>query len=264
MGVRLQPEQAICCSIQQAARALASTGERPQLDHPHWTQEINGLRSQFPASKEYVAEPGEVNPVSLLQQLSHLISGPCQYITDVGQHQMWAAQSLAFASQDRFLTSGGMGAMGFGLPAAMGAALARPDATTVLISGDGGFQLNIQELETVRRNHLPLKILLFNNHCHGMVRQFQETYFNGNLQSTAKGYSTPDFVAIAQAYSIPSSRLQAGADSTAALRALLSMDGPALLEVPLPITSKVYPKLAFGRRFGDMEPDVSPTAMEST
>jgi acetolactate synthase-1/2/3 large subunit len=264
MGVRLQPEQAICCSIQQAVRALASTGERPQLDHPHWTQEINGLRSQFPASKEYVAEPGEVNPVSLLQQLSHLISGPCQYITDVGQHQMWAAQSLAFASQDRFLTSGGMGAMGFGLPAAMGAALARPDATTVLISGDGGFQLNIQELETVRRNHLPLKILLFNNHCHGMVRQFQETYFNGNLQSTAKGYSTPDFVAIAQAYSIPSSRLQAGADSTAALRALLSMDGPALLEVPLPITSKVYPKLAFGRRFGDMEPDVSPTAMEST
>ena len=264
MGVRLQPHRMICCSIPEAARVLAATDDGRRLEHPLWTQEITHLRSQFPAAREYVAEPGQVNPVSLLQELSALMSGPCQYITDVGQHQMWAAQSLAFAREDRFLTSGGMGAMGFGLPAAIGAALARPDATTVLISGDGGFQVNIQELETVRRNHLPLKILLFNNRCHGMVRQFQETYFVGNLQSTAKGYSAPDFVAVGQAYAIPSSRLPPGADTAAALRVLLSRDGPALLDVPLPITSTVYPKLAFGRPFGDMEPDVAPTAIEST
>jgi acetolactate synthase-1/2/3 large subunit len=264
MGVRLQPHQTICCSIPQAARMLAATDDGRRLNHPRWNQDIADLRRQFPAAREYVAEPGDVNPVALLQELSELISGPCQYITDVGQHQMWAAQSLALASQDRFLTSGGMGAMGFGLPAAIGAALARPDATTVLISGDGGFQVNIQELETVRRNHLPLKILLFNNQCHGMVRQFQETYFVGNLQSTAKRYSAPDFVAVGQAYAIPSSRLPPGADTAAALRALLSRDGPALLDVPLPMTSNVYPKLAFGRPFGDMEPDVAPTAMEST
>jgi acetolactate synthase-1/2/3 large subunit len=157
-----------------------------------------------------------------------------------------------------------MGAMGYGLPAAIGASFAQPDLTTVLISGDGSFQLNIQELETVRRNHLPLKILLFNNHCHGMVRQFQETYFQGNLQSTAKGYSTPDFVAIGHAYSIPSRTLLPGGDTTAALSELLSVDGPALLEVPLSVNSKVYPKLAFGRRFGEMEPEATPTAMEST
>lgn len=264
MGVRVQPDWSLCCSIQQAAAELAATGERPRCDHPTWTQEITSLRSQYPAPREYPAEPGEFNPVSLLQELSHLASGPCQYITDVGQHQMWAAQSLAFGSQDRFLTSGGMGAMGFGLPAAIGAAFAQPDLTTVLISGDGSFQLNIQELETVRRNHLPLKILLFNNHCHGMVRQFQETYFQGNLQSTAKGYSTPDFVAIGHAYSIPSRTLLPGADIIAALRQLLSVDGPALLEVPLSVNSKVYPKLAFGRRFGEMEPEATPTAMEST
>ncbi|MEB3194870.1 MAG: thiamine pyrophosphate-binding protein [Cyanobacteriota bacterium] len=264
MGVRLQPHRMICCSIPEAARVLAATDDGRRLEHPLWTQEITHLRSQFPAAREYVAEPGQVNPVCLLQELSALMSGPCQYITDVGQHQMWAAQSLAFAREDRFLTSGGMGAMGFGLPAAIGAALARPDATTVLISGDGGFQVNIQELETVRRNHLPLKILLFNNRCHGMVRQFQETYFVGNLQSTAKGYSAPDFVAVGQAYAIPSSRLPPGADTAAALRVLLSRDGPALLDVPLPITSTVYPKLAFGRPFGDMEPDVAPTAIEST
>ena len=154
--------------------------------------------------------------------------------------------------------------MGFGLPAAIGAAFAHPDRTTVLISGDGSFQVNIQELETLRRNQLPLKILLFNNHCHGMVRQFQETYFHGNLQSTAKGYSTPDFVAIGNAYAIPSVRLMPGAVPSEALRELLSGNGPALLEVPLSIKSKVYPKLAFGRRFGEMEPEATPTAMEST
>ncbi|MFN9990383.1 MAG: thiamine pyrophosphate-dependent enzyme, partial [Cyanobacteriota bacterium] len=160
--------------------------------------------------------------------------------------------------------SGGMGAMGFGLPAAIGAAFAHRDRTTVLISGDGSFQLNIQELETVRRNHLSLKILLFNNRCHGMVRQFQETYFQGNLQSTAKGYSAPDFVAIGLAYGIPSSRLLEGEDTAHALQALLNADGPILLEVPLSMQSKVYPKLAFGRRFGEMEPEATPIAMEST
>jgi acetolactate synthase-1/2/3 large subunit len=177
---------------------------------------------------------------------------------------MWAAQSLAFGSQDRFLTSGGMGAMGFGLPAAIGAAMARPDRTTILISGDGSFQLNIHELQTLYRNQLNLKILLFNNNCHGMVRQFQETYFNGNVQSTVTGYTAPDFVALGQAYGIVSRRLEAGVDDHQILSEFLSGDGPALLEVPLSIQSKVYPKLAFGRRFGEMEPEAAPVAMEST
>jgi acetolactate synthase I/II/III large subunit len=154
--------------------------------------------------------------------------------------------------------------MGFGLPAAIGAALARPDLPVVLISGDGSFQLNIQELQTVRRNNLKIKIILFNNNCHGMVRQFQESYFDGNVQSTVKGYSAPDFVAVGQAYGIPSSRLSLEANLPEALAALLAGDGPALLEVPLSVQSKVYPKLAFGRRFGDMEPEATPVAMEST
>lgn len=264
MGVRVQTDWSLCCSIQQAAAELAAMKDRPPTTHPAWTQEINDLRSQYPAPQEYPAEPEEFNPVSLLKDLSQLVPDPCQFVTDVGQHQMWAAQSLAFRSQDRFLTSGGMGAMGFGLPAAIGAAFAHPGHTTVLISGDGSFQVNIQELETLRRNQLRLKILLFNNHCHGMVRQFQETYFHGNLQSTAKGYSTPDFVAIGKAYAIPSGRLMPGDVSRDALRELLSGNGPALLEVPLSIHSKVYPKLAFGRRFGEMEPEATPTAMEST
>jgi acetolactate synthase-1/2/3 large subunit len=264
MGLRIQPDFSLCCSIQAAADQLAVLVQGEPPSHGAWSLEIGDLRRQYPAQREYVTEADECNPVAVLQLLSQLAPDPCQYVTDVGQHQMWAAQSLAFRSRDRFLTSGGMGAMGFGLPAAIGAAFAQPDLTTVLISGDGSFQLNIQELETVRRNHLPLKILLFNNKCHGMVRQFQETYFQDNLQSTAKGYTTPDFVAIGNAYSLPSSRLTPSDDIPTVLRDFLLVDGPALLEVPLSQKSKVYPKLAFGRKFGEMEPEAKPTAMEST
>jgi len=268
MGVRIKPDTALCCSIQTAANLLRATATPSTADcaetHQGWRHQIETLRSLYPPDREYKVEPQEANPVSLLKTLSRLVLNPCIYVTDVGQHQMWAAQSLAFGVEDRFLTSGGMGAMGFGLPAAIGAALARPDLAVVLISGDGSFQLNIQELQTVRRNNLRMKIILFNNNCHGMVRQFQESYFDGNVQSTVKGYSAPDFVAVGQAYGIPSSRLSLEANLPEALAALLAGDGPALLEVPLSVQSKVYPKLAFGRRFGDMEPEATPVAMEST
>jgi acetolactate synthase-1/2/3 large subunit len=148
--------------------------------------------------------------------------------------------------------------------AAIGAALARPDLSTVLISGDGSFQLNLQELETVRRNNLNLKILLFNNHCHGMVRQFQESYFKDNLQSTVKGYSAPNFTALAQAYGIQAWSASDPASANIAIEQWIETDGPTLLELHLSQASKVYPKLAFGRRFGEMEPDITPIAMEST
>jgi acetolactate synthase-1/2/3 large subunit len=264
IGVRVQPQHSICCSIRSAAELLATLAAPKEVHHRSWFEQIASLRSQYPAVIEYDAESGDINPVQLLQELSRLASAPCSYITDVGQHQMWAAQALDFGSSDRFITSGGMGAMGFGLPAAIGAAFARQDRMVVLISGDGSFQLNIQELETVRRNNLDLKIIVFNNHCHGMVRQFQESYFDGKLQSTVEGYSAPDFVAICEAYRISARHLDAASALDDALSWLLAAKGPALLEVPLSVRSKVYPKLAFGRPFGDMEPDIAPVAMEST
>lgn len=264
MGVRVQSQHQICCSIQAVASHLSSLVATAQMRHPQWVKQIEVLRHQFPAVNEYAVEPGEVNPIEVLQILSDLTPTPCYYVTDVGQHQMWAAQTLSFAKSDRFLTSGGMGAMGFGLPAAIGAAFADTKATTILISGDGSFQLNIQELETIKRNQLNLKIVLFNNHCHGMVRQFQESYFEGKLQSTVDGYSAPDFVAVSKAYGLPASRLERQELAGQELNWLLGLHGPGLLEVPLSARSKVYPKLAFGRRFGEMEPEAKPVAMEST
>jgi acetolactate synthase-1/2/3 large subunit len=265
IGVRIQPHRSFCCSINEIAECIGgldAAKERSKLSA--WCDQINALRGLYPAWREYSTEADEVNPIQLLQRLSEIILGNSNYITDVGQHQMWAAQCINFKQQDRFITSGGMGAMGFGLPAALGSAISNPDATTILVSGDGSFQLNIQELETVRRNQVNLKIVLFNNRCHGMVRQFQESYFNGRLRSTVVGYSAPDFVAISTAYGISARCLEPSSAMEESLRWLLQSKGPALLEVPLSISSKVYPKLAFGRKFGEMEPEASPVGIEST
>ena len=264
IGVRVQPQHQLCCSIQAMADQLATLPPNAVCHHPVWLDQLRRLRAQFPVVREYACEPSEINPLALLQQLSKLVPESCHYVTDVGQHQMWAAQSLLFRTPDRFLTSGGMGAMGFGLPAAIGAAFASPGVMTLLISGDGSFQLNIQELETLRRNQLLIKIILFNNNCHGMVRQFQEAYFHGKVQSTVTGYSAPDFTAVSLAYAIPARRIQWAEEMADGLGWLFSSCGPALLEVSISSTSNVYPKLAFGRPFGEMEPEASPLAMEGT
>ena len=228
-----------------------------------WLEKIKSHKSKYPLLKEYKTTLDEINPLDFIQKLSEKLSSKTIYVTDVGQHQMWSAQSLNIKSEDRFITSGGLGAMGFGLPTAIGAAFSSPDTPIILISGDGSFQLNIQELETLKRNNLNISIILFNNKCHGMVRQFQESYFKNNLQSTVKGYSTPDFGKISRAYDISfirSSNISYERD----INKIVENKNPLLVEVPISQKSKVYPKLAFGRKFGEMEPEFNPTSMEST
>jgi acetolactate synthase-1/2/3 large subunit len=178
---------------------------------------------------------------------------------------MWAAQSLKLRPDQRFLTSGGMGAMGFALPAAIGAALAMPGRPVVVIAGDGGFQLNIQELETIRRGRLPIKIVVVNNGCHGMVRQFQESYFDARYPSTYWGYSAPDFAAVARAYGIEGHTVHDPEAQRAGLDALWRDPlSPALLDLRVYTFANAYPKLAFGRPISEMEPLAQPLEMEST
>lgn len=247
--------------LAQAEKALATTGAPCS---PEWLHEIAQLRRSWPDTAELAGVPG-INPNDLMHQLSSKSALARAYVTDVGQHQMWAAQSLELCEGQRFLTSGGMGAMGFGLPAAVGAAILRPEIPVVLIAGDGGFQLNIQELQTVARNKLPIKIVILNNKCHGMVRQFQETYFNGRYQSTYWGYSAPHFDRVAQAYGIASCSVAAPDELQAGLDELWNDPASAfLVEVAIEPLANTYPKIAFGQPMTEMEPQARPVAMEST
>src|SRR6185436_10183399 len=134
----------------------------------------------------------------------------------------------------------------------------------VVIAGDGGFQSNIQELQTVVRNRLPVKIVLVNNRCHGMVRQFQESYFGGRYQSTYWGYSAPDFARIAEAYGVAAKTIAAPEQIEDAVAWLWSSEEPVLLQVMVHTFANAYPKIAFGRPNTEMEPQASPVAMEST
>ena len=173
---------------------------------------------------------------------------------DVGQNQMWAAQSFRLKKGQRMLISGGMGAMGFSLPAAMGAAFASPGQNVIAIAGDGGIQVNIQDLDTIVQHQLPVKIVVFNNGCLGMVRQFQDMYFEGRRQSTVDGYNCPDLVKIAEAYGIPSSSVSKLDDAGPAIARLLSGSGPALLEIKLELATCVNPKLVVNHPIEDMSP----------
>jgi acetolactate synthase-1/2/3 large subunit len=226
-----------------------------------WNERIAQLRAQHLDTDELKGVAG-INPNAFIARLSQLSTTADNYVADVGQHQMWAAQSLQLSGHQRFLTSGGMGAMGFALPAGIGASLA--GGTTIVIAGDGGFQLNIQELQTLRRLRLPVKIVVINNHCHGMVRQFQESYFDQRYHSTLWGYSAPDFVRVAEAYGIRAARIDSPDQIDAAIGEMMRDEDPYLLEVLIDPLANAYPKLAFGRKFGEMEPVSKPVEMEGT
>lgn len=227
-----------------------------------WNEKIASHRQEWPDSKELAGVSG-INPNVFIHALSAHCRSAKTFIADVGQHQMWAAQSLRLSEGQRFLTSGGMGSMGFGLPAAIGAAKAA--GLSVLIAGDGGFQCNLQELQTVVRNKLPLKMVVINNGCHGMVRQFQDSYFAGRLQSSVWGYDAPNFKRVAESYEISSARIETSQEINDGLAKMMdNPEQPYLLEVIVEQSANAYPKMAFGREFGAMEPNVDPLEMEGT
>jgi acetolactate synthase-1/2/3 large subunit len=228
-----------------------------------WTATIHELRRTWPDVDELRDIEG-INPNLFMHQLSRATREASAYVVDVGQHQMWAAQSLEMQKGQRFLTSGGMGSMGFALPAAIGAAVAQPDRRVVMIAGDGSFQCNVQELQTVARLRLPIKMVVINNECLGMVRQFQQSYFEARYQSTMWDYSAPDFSAVANAYGIPSRTVDDPVLVDAAVEWLSNENGPSLLQVMVSPYANAYPKLAFGKGMASMEPQELSVKMEST
>jgi acetolactate synthase I/II/III large subunit len=224
-----------------------------------WHEKIQSLTRQYPDTKEIDAGNG-INPNAFMHELCRHAQEVGAFVTDVGQHQMWAAQSLKIRGDQRWLTSGGMGSMGFALPAAIGAAFALGDKPVVMIAGDGGFQCNIQELQTIVRNKLPIKIIIVNNKTHGMVRQFQDSYLGQRYQSTLWGYDAPDFIELAKAYKI----LTVEAKDIDSIFTSANLRLPMLIDLQVDTFLNVYPKIAFGQPIYGMEPEFKPLEMEGT
>ncbi len=249
-------------SFLESAIELAPSRNMPA--HADWLAEITELRQKWRDIDEIQGIPG-INPNELMHQLSAVSERASAFVVDVGQHQMWAAQSCEVRADQHFLTSGGMGAMGFSLPAAIGVASAVANHPVVVIAGDGGFQINIQELQTVKHHQLPIKIIILNNQCQGMVRQFQQSYFEARYPSTFWGYSAPDFARIAEAYGIAATTVQEPADVPSALTKMWEEPhSPFLLQVMIDPLANAYPKIAFGRPLTEMEPFAKPLDMEGT
>jgi acetolactate synthase-1/2/3 large subunit len=209
-----------------------------------WWERIEGWRVQHPL--RYADSPdSEIKPQYLVEALYEATGGECVLSTDVGQHQMWAAQYFHFPEPRRWINSGGLGTMGFGLPAAIGAAIAQPDRTSVLITGDGSIQMNIQELGTARQFDIPVKIVIMNNGYLGMVRQWQELFWDGRYSQVDMG-QWPDFVKLAEAYGCTGVRLDRKETLVEDLKAALATEGPVVVDVRVTREESVYPMIAPG------------------
>ncbi|WP_333005497.1 acetolactate synthase 2 catalytic subunit [Vibrio coralliilyticus] len=225
----------------------------PQLeltqDITPWVKHSESLRSGF---KWRYDHPGDlIFAPGMLKQLSDMMPDSSMVSTDVGQHQMWAAQHIQPRDPQNFITSAGLGTMGFGLPAAMGAAVARPDDQSILITGDGSFMMNVQELGTLKRRQIPVKIVLLNNQRLGMVRQWQSLFFDGRHSETILD-DNPDFITLAKAFDITGKTITRKEEVEPAIQEMLESKTSYLLHVLIDEEENVWPLVPPGASNNDM------------
>ena len=233
------------------------TLELEKIDaHPDtqaWIELIGEWRKQFPLYDESVGDlPDEVVPEIAMMKLSELLDPEASIVvTEVGQHQMWAAQFIERELPRTFLSSGGLGTMGFGFPAAVGAAFGCPDKTIVCIAGDGSFQMNMQEMATAAINDVPVKVVIVDNRALGMVRQWQTLFYNKRY-SASELDSVPDFVKIADAYGWKAERVERPEDVVPAIKRMLSDEGSYLIDLVISRDQNVYPMVRPGKGLDDV------------
>ncbi|MBQ7585137.1 MAG: acetolactate synthase large subunit, partial [Desulfovibrionaceae bacterium] len=219
-------------------------------DHAEWLNTTHEWKVSKPLTYQQ-EKGGPIKPQRVVEALRKLTRGEAIIVTDVGQHQMWTAQFYSFNKPRTLLTSGGLGTMGYGMPAAIGAQLAFPDKLVIAIVGDGSIQMNIQELITAVSNQLPIKVVILNNQYLGMVRQWQELFYNGVYASTNME-AQPDFVKLAEAYGAEGYRIEQEDQLETSLEQALSSPLPAFIDVRVDREENVYPMVPAGAALDEM------------
>lgn len=230
----------------QALNAL-----KQDLDIEPWREQIRNFKAKLDFTYIENQDNRPIDPWALLNTLSNRKPNNAVICTDVGQHQMWSAQHMKHFAPENYITSAGFGTMGFGLPAAVGAKKARPQDEVILVTGDGSLMMNIQELGSIKRGNLPVKILLLDNQRLGMVRQWQDLFWNKRRSETILD-DNPDFVMLANAFGIPAERIESADDVDAALNRLLNSKTAYLLQVCIPPDECVWPLVPPGACNADM------------
>ncbi|OAS84893.1 MULTISPECIES: acetolactate synthase large subunit [Metabacillus] len=221
-----------------------------QGDNKEWNEQLANNKQEYPLV--YNDSDTELKPQNILELIHKWTKGEAIVTTDVGQHQMWAAQYYNFKNPNKWVTSGGLGTMGFGLPAAIGAQLADRESTVVAVLGDGGFQMTLQELSVIHELNLPIKVVILNNGALGMVRQWQELFYEERY-SHSKFVSQPDFVKLSEAYGIKSARIEKSDEGwEEKLKEAITSDEPVLLDIHVCKNENVYPMVASGKGLHEM------------
>jgi len=240
----------VLADMLEIVRTRESLGKRRPI-WAKWHQEILQWQREKPLYERRNGNAnGHISAVSVIEELHNLTKGDCIVATDVGQHQMWVAQLFPFERPRSLLTSGGLGTMGYGLPAGIGAKFAAPDRRVVVVSGDGSIQMNIQELATAVQYNVDIKVVIMNNHFLGMVRQWQEKFYQERYSYSAM--SVPDFVLLAQAYNAKGFRIEKPAELASTMKEAFDTPGPVLIDVVIPKEEAVMPMIPPGGSMSEM------------
>lgn len=241
---------ALECLTEMLEKYAADAPQTWPVRQSTWHEQISTWKAEQPIAYT-PGENGSIKPQQVIETLQRLTKGDAILTTDVGQHQMWVAQFYNFRSPRTLLTSGGLGTMGYGLPSAIGAQFACPERQVVAVCGDGSFQMNMQELIVAVSNRLPIKILILNNRCLGMVRQLQHLFYNQRYRSVDIP-EQPDFVKLADAFGAEGYRITNVNELESTLATALNSPGTALVDIVVETNENVYPTVAPGASLDEM------------